>query len=150
MNPTLPPIDLVDFAEANWQAAAGPPIGGATAEAWRTGRDWLASRVLGQQKGRTAPRAPVVVRAHLAGFGAATTGDLGFDGLALKTGTPVPLAPGAGVSVRLLVWGRSIYVLGTVVWIRGEEMGIRFVAMHPDDGRAIEATVCGQLLQHWA
>jgi hypothetical protein len=120
--------------------------------AWERGRDWLAHRTAEHRPGmekRRSPRLRLSLTAHIAGVGRAVTDDIGFGGMRLQLDKQAPLTEGSEASVRLDLAGRSIYVLGQVVWTDDSRVGMALRAAHPADERALQAAVCSGLLDRW-
>ncbi len=82
-------------------------------------------------------------------MGRAVTDDVGFWGMRLLADRPPRLVQGDEASVRLNLVGRSIYVLGRVVWVDRGRVGLALDSAHPADERALQAAVCGGLLARW-
>jgi hypothetical protein len=147
------PMRLAEFEYRNRQVirdAAG--LAPSDLEEWNRARDWLASRVLGSEpelSQRKAPRARLVLPAHVAGLGPTMTENVGFRGLLVRTMKQHRLKSGDEVSVRVTLLGRSIYALAEVAWVDRMRIGLRITSIHPSDERALEATVCEQLTDHW-
>jgi hypothetical protein len=147
-----PPIPRVEFVEKNRLLLQGEAISEGDLLAWARGRDWLAERVTGDETGparRRSPRLRLALTAHIAGVGRAVTDDLGFSGMSLRPLRAPPFRRGEEASVRLSLLGRSIYVLGRVVWLGDDRLGIALGAAHPDDERALQAAVCNGHLDRW-
>lgn len=146
-----PPLPLPEFEEKNRRVQLGDAVPDLDLDAWRLGRDWLAARSMRKAPGlkRKTPRVNLAAPAHLAGVGPAVTENLGFRGIALRAGRRGGLVPGEEASVRLQLGGRSIYALGKVVWAGDGRIGIAIESIHPEDERALQAAVCGRLLEHW-
>jgi len=147
-----PPIPRWEFAEKNRRLLQGDPVPEGDLLAWKRGRDWLAGRVSERDSGparRRSPRLRLALTAHIAGVGGAVTDDLGFFGMSLRPLRAPLLHRGDEASVRLSLLGRSIYLLGKVVWLEDDRIGIALGAAHPDDERALQAAVCNGHLDRW-
>jgi len=119
---------------------------------WDLARDWLAWRLTEGEVGaarRRSPRLKLSLSGHIAGTGGAFTEDLGFFGLSLKPLRPPRLGEGDEASVRLTLAGRSIYLLGKVVWLDRHRIGVALGSAHPRDERALQATVCSGFLDRF-
>jgi hypothetical protein len=81
--------------------------------------------------------------------GGAVTDDLGFQGMSLRPLRAPSLHRGEEASVRVSLLGRSIYLLGKVVWLGQDRLGITLDAAHPADERALQAAVCNGHLDRW-
>jgi hypothetical protein len=146
------PLSRAEFEEKNRRILAGDPLPDREVRTWELGRDWLAELLAEELPGqvrRRSPRARVSVLAYLAGVGGAITEDLGFFGLGLRSKQEAGLRRGTEASVRLTLFGRSVYVLGRVAWAQEDRLGLAIGAAHPDDQRAIQAAVCNRLLDRW-
>ena len=120
--------------------------------AWERGRDWLAQQSIERKPGlekRRSPRLRLALTAHIAGVGRAVTDDIGFGGMRLQLDKQVPLMRGTEASVRVDLAGRSIYILGQVVWTDKSRVGMALRAAHPADERALQAAVCNGFLDRW-
>jgi hypothetical protein len=147
-----PPIPRGEFAEKNRLLLQGDAMPEGDLLAWTRGRDWLAERVTEQESGparRRSPRLRLVLNAHIAGVGGAVTDDLGFRGMSLRPLRAPSLHRGEEASVRVSLLGRSIYLLGKVVWLGEDRLGIALDAAHPADERALQAAVCNGHLDRW-
>ena len=119
---------------------------------WELGRDWLAWRLTQGEVGgarRRSPRLKLSLSGHIAGTGGAFTEDLGFHGLSLRPLRPPRLGEGDEASVRLTLAGRSIYLLGKVVWLGQGRLGVALGSAHPRDERALQAAVCSGYLDRF-
>jgi hypothetical protein len=147
-----PPVPRGEFAEQNRRLLQGDEITDDEILAWTRGRDWLAGHVAVDEAGlarRRSPRLRLALDAHIAGVGGAVTDDLGFHGMSLRPRRRPSLHQGEEASVRVSLLGRSIYVLGTVIWLGGDRVGLALEAAHPDDERALQAAVCNGHLDRW-
>ncbi len=148
-----PPISRFEFEEKNRRLLVGDAsLAEADLLAWQDGRDWLAQQAIEKREGRIqrrSPRAPLQLTAHIGGVGRAVTEDVGFWGMRLVSNNPLQLGRGEEVSVRLHLVGRSVYVLGKVVWTDRNKLGLSLGAAHPADERALQAAVCADLLHRW-
>lgn len=149
-----PPLSRRDFADRTRRILAGDhTLSPAEVAGWELGRDWLAWRLTEGEVGsarRRSPRLKLALAGHIAGTGGAVTDDLGFFGLSLKPLKPPRLGEGDEASVRLTLAGRSIYLLGKVVWLRLDRLGLALGAAHPSDERALQAAVCNGFIDHFA
>jgi hypothetical protein len=148
-----PPMSRSEFEEKNRRLLMGdgflPEV---DISAWQRGRDWLAQRATESEKAaprRRSPRLQISLTAHIAGVGRAVTDDVGFWGMRLLADKMPRLVQGDEASVRLNLAGRSIYVLGRVVWVDRGRVGLSLDAAHPADERALQAAVCNGLLDRW-
>jgi hypothetical protein len=73
--------------------------------------------------------------------------DLGLRAVAALR--PPRLDEGDEASVRLTLAGRSIYLLGKVVWLDRHRIGVALGSAHPRDERALQATVCSGFLDRF-
>lgn len=149
----LPPLSRPEFEERNRRLIQGDrTLSDPELAQWTLGRDWLAWYLAEKDAGparRRWPRLRMALSGHIAGVGGAITDDLGFFGMGLRPLRPAQLARGEEASVRLVLAGRSIYVLGKVVWLEGDRLGLALGAAHPSDERALQAAVCNGLLDRW-
>ncbi len=148
----VPPIPRAEFAEKNRRLLQGDPVSERELLDWLRGRDWLAERVSGSEASparRRSPRLRLALTAHIAGVGGAVTDDLGFFGMSLRPRRASSLHRGEEASVRVSLLGRSIYLLGKVVWLGDDRLGLALGAAHPDDERALQAAVCNGHLDCW-
>ncbi len=148
-----PPMSRSDFEEKNRRLLMGQGfLPEAEVSAWERGRDWLARQATASENAparRRSPRLQISLAAHIAGVGRAVTDDVGFGGMRLLSDKVPRLARGDEASVRISLVGRSIYLLGRVVWIGGGRVGLALDAAHPADERALQAAVCNGLLDRW-
>ncbi len=148
-----PPLSRLAFEERTRRLIAGDPtITDGEVAGWDLARDWLAWRLTEGEVGtarRRSPRLRVALAGHIAGSGGATTDDLGFFGLSLRPLRPPHLGEGDEASVRLTLAGRSIYLLGKVVWLGRDRIGVALGSAHPRDERALQAAVCNGFLDHF-
>jgi hypothetical protein len=147
------PLSRPAFEERTRRLIAGDPtLTEAEVAGWELGRDWLAWRLTEGEVGaarRRSPRLKLSLSGHIAGTGGAFTDDLGFFGLSLRPLRPPRLSEGDEASVRLTLAGRSIYLLGKVVWLGRDRLGVALGAAHPSDERALQAAVCHGFLEHF-
>ncbi len=155
-NPTNmagPPLSRSEFEEKNRRLLVGETsLLDADVSAWQRGRDWLAHRAEERGEGpvrRRSPRLRLALTAHIAGVGRGVTDDVGFGGMRLLLDKLPKLRAGDEASVRLNLVGRSVYVLGRVIWTEGDRVGLALDAAHPSDERALQAAVCNGLLDRW-
>ena len=148
-----PPLSRQEFEACNRRLIAGERnLTEAEISGWEQGRDWIAWRLGADEVAparRRSPRLRLALSGHIAGVGGAFTDDLGFHGLGLRAIKPPRLERGEEASVRLTLAGRSIYILGKVVWLALDRVGLALGAVHPDDERALQATVCNGFLDRW-
>jgi hypothetical protein len=156
VRPALPPpLSREEFDEKNRRLIAGDRwLGEADIRAWERARDWLVERLASDETflvRRRSPRLRMELPAHIAGVGRAVTGDVGFSGVRLSAGdAPIAaLKEGDEASVRLSLFGRSIYVLGRVRWLAPDQLGVALDSIHPADQRAIQAAVLAGFMDHY-
>jgi len=106
-------------------------------------------RLLGEVRGRTAPRTVVSLRVQIAGDGKAITTrakDISRNGIYVRSRSL--LAPGSVVELRLeLPGGEELPVLGKVVRVQqgpNKGMGIYFIHPEPQGVRVLESLVARQ------
>lgn len=149
-----PPLSRREFEVRTRRLIAGDAtLTDGEVAGWELGRDWLAWRLTAGEVGaarRRSPRLKLSLSGHIAGTGGAFTDDLGFFGLSLRPLRPPRLGEGDEASVRLTLAGRSIYLLGRVVWLGRERLGVALDLAHPSDERALQAAVCSGFLDHFA
>jgi len=147
------PLSRREFEERTRRLIAGDAtLTDGEVAGWELGRDWLAWRLTEREVGtarRRSPRLKLSLSGHIAGTGGAFTDDLGFFGLSLRPLRPPRLGEGDEASVRLTLAGRSIYLLGKVVWLGRDRLGLALSSAHPSDERALQAAVCSGFLQHF-
>ncbi len=108
----------------------------------------------GSQRSEATPRLPVELDVDFATEQMAETEtlktqDVGEGGLFLKT--HLPLNPGTRFGCRFHIGGEPILAEGEVAWVRTGEpdsdpppgMGVRFVAVHPEDAQRLRQFVLG-------
>ena len=150
-----PPISREEFDEKNRRLIAGDRwLAEADIRAWERARDWLVERLSEDESflvRRRSPRVRMELPAHIAGVGRAVTGDVGFAGVRLAAGeSPISsLKEGDEASVRLSLFGRSIYLLGRVRWLAPDQLGVALDSIHPADQRAIQAAVLSGLMDRY-
>ncbi|HTP50603.1 MAG TPA: PilZ domain-containing protein [Anaeromyxobacteraceae bacterium] len=156
MRPLLPPpMTREEFDEKNRRLLAGDRwLAEEDIKSWEAGRDWLLGQ-LTQDDGfllrRRFPRLRLELPAHIAGVGRAVTDDIGFSGVRLAPSVPLTaLREGDEASVRLSLFGRSIYVLGRVRWLGPMHLGVALDSVHPADERALQAAVLAGYLDRFA
>jgi hypothetical protein len=156
-HPPPPPITREEFDEKNRRLLAGDRwLGEADIRAWERARDWLVDRLSEDEAfmvRRRSPRVRMELPAHIAGVGRAVTGDVGFAGVRLAPSPETPMASlreGDETSVRLSLFGRSIYVLGRVRWLGPDQLGVALDSVHPADERAIQAAVLAGFMDRFA
>jgi len=152
-----PPLSREEFDEKNRRLIAGDRwLGEADIRAWERARDWLVERLSEDETfmvRRRSPRLRMELPAHIAGVGRAVTGDVGFSGVRLAASPAAPitaLREGDETSVRLSLFGRSIYVLGRVRWLGPDQLGVALDSVHPADQRAIQAAVLAGFMDRFA
>jgi hypothetical protein len=148
-----PPLSRREFEVRTRRLIAGDAtLTDGEVAGWELGRDWLAWRLTAGEVGaarRRSPRLKLSLSGHIAGTGGAFTDDLGFFGLSLRPLRPPRLGEGDEASVRLTLAGRSIYLLGKVVWLGRDRLGVALGLAHPSDERALQAAVCNGYLEHF-
>ncbi len=148
------PLSRRAFEERTRRLIAGDPtLAESEVAGWELGRDWLAWRLTQDEVGglrRRSPRLKLSLSGHIAGTGGAFTEDLGFYGLSLRPLRPTRLGEGDEASVRITLGGRSIYLIGKVVWLANDRMGVALDAAHPNDERALQAAVCAGYLDRFS
>lgn len=156
MRPLLPPpLSRDEFDEKNRRLLAGDRwLGEEDIKNWEAARDWLVEQ-LTQDNGfllrRRSPRLRLELPAHIAGVGRAVTEDIGFLGVGLAPSvSQMTLKEGDEASVRLSLFGRSIYVLGRVRWLGPRHLGVALDSIHPSDERALQAAVLAGYLDRFA
>jgi len=155
VQPTVPPISREAFDDKNRRLIAGDRwLGDQDIRDWEQARDWLVGKLAEDESflvRRRSPRLRIELPAHIAGVGRAVTGDVGFSGVRLAAATPqATLKEGDEASVRLSLFGRSIYLLGRVRWLADKELGVALDSIHPADARAIQAAVLSGYLDRFA
>lgn len=140
------PLDRRAFEERTRRLMAGDTtLAESDVAGWELGRDWLAWRLTQGEVGgarRRSPRLKLSLSSHIAGTGGAFTEDVGFHGLSLRPLRPPRLGEGDEASVRITLAGRSLYLLGKVVWLGEGRLGVALGSAHPRDERALQAAVC--------
>ena len=149
------PISREEFDDKNRRLLAGDRwLGEEDIKAWEAARDWLVDQLTQDDGGlvrRRFPRLRLELPAHIAGVGRAVTADIGFSGVRLAASVPlVSLKEGDEASVRLSLFGRSIYVLGRVRWLGPQRLGVALDSVHPADERALQAAVLAGYLDRFA
>lgn len=148
------PLDRRAFEERTRRLIAGDAtLDEGEVAGWERGRDWLAWRLTQGEVGaarRRSPRLKLALSGHIAGTGGAFTEDLAFHGLSLRPLRPPRLAEGDEASVRITLAGRSLYLLGKVVWLGQGLLGVALGSAHPRDERALQAAVCSGYLDRFA
>ena len=148
-----PPLSRRTFEDRTRRLIAGDTtMPDSELAGWELGRDWLAWRLTQGEVGaarRRSPRLKMALSGHIAGTGGAFTEDLGFHGLSLRPLRPPRLGAGDEASVRLTLAGRSIYLLGKVVWLGQGRLGVALGSAHPSDERALQAAVCSGYLDRF-
>ena len=148
------PLSRRDFEEHTRRLIAGDTtLAESEVASWELGRDWLAWRLTQGETGsarRRSPRLKLSLSGHIAGTGGAFTEDLGFHGLSLRPLRPPRLGEGDEASVRITLAGRSLYLLGKVVWLGQGRIGVALGSAHPRDERALQAVVCSGYLEHFS
>ena len=148
------PLSRRDFEERTRRIIAGDAtLAESELAGWELGRDWLAWRLTQGEVGaarRRSPRLKLSLSGHIAGTGGALTEDLGFHGLSLRPLRPPRIAEGDEASVRITLAGRSIYLLGKVVWLAEGRVGVALGSAHPSDERALQAAVCSGFLDRFS
>ncbi len=144
-----------EFDEKNRRLLAGDRwLGEADIKTWEQARDWLVEQLSlddGFLLRRRFPRLRLELPAHIAGVGRAVTDDIGFLGVRLAPSVPLTaLKEGDEASVRLSLFGRSIYVLGRVRWLGPQHLGVALDSVHPSDERALQAAVLSGYLDRFA
>ena len=156
MRPILPPpLSREEFDDKNRRLLAGDRwLGEADIKSWEAARDWLVEQLTrddGFLLRRRTPRLRLELPAHIAGVGRAVTDDIGFSGVRLASSVPLAaLREGDEASVRLSLFGRSIYVLGRVRWLGTQQLGVALDSVHPADERALQAAVLAGYLDRFA
>ncbi|HEU4382313.1 MAG TPA: PilZ domain-containing protein [Anaeromyxobacteraceae bacterium] len=148
------PLSRRDFEARTRRIIAGDAaLAESELHGWELGRDWLAWRLTQGEVGaarRRSPRLRLSLPGHIAGTGGAFTEDLGFHGLSLRPLRPVRLGEGDEASVRISLAGRSLYLLGKVVWLSEGRVGVALGSAHPSDERALQAAVCSGFLDRFS
>ncbi len=155
LEPSCPgswPMSRSEFEEKNRLLLAGEvDLLDADLFAWKRGRDWLARQIAHTSEGqaRRSPRLQLALAAHVGGLGRAVTEDVGLEGMRLLPDNVPRLNSGCGLSVRLNLVGRTVIVLGSVVWTDRGRIGLALDATHQADELALQAVVCDGLLHRW-